>query len=287
MSMMTSAESVDAVGPAVVVVELATEPAASCSLTTPSEVHVASTKNTVGSEVAVTANVQGIDVPVVDTSADEKPVTAWLKETTNRGVREFVGETGSDHDMAGRVESMVTLAAVLGAEGPEFPAPSITDPEVSDTVTVPSLAHEVCRSAETVVVETTATAQPVAVPLVEKSAEPTPVTLSLKVTVSSKLREPVDVKAGVTEAVGAVRSIVMVAELVVEVGPELPARSVTDPLASTRRNVPSPVQVTETSYVAGPPETPLTEHPAPPVLTTETSVDAKPVVDSLNVATMV
>ena len=105
-------------------------------------------------------------------------------------------------------------------------------------------------------------AQPVAVPVFEKSAPSRPVIDSLKTTEISNGAIPNVVAVVDSNTVGAVVSSVTDEEVVEDVGPLLLSESVTDPAPKVSATVPSPVQVTDTDQEVGPPEAEGVPQPA-------------------------
>ena len=124
-------------------------------------------------------------------------------------------------------------------------------------------------------------AQPVAVPVFEKSAPSRPVIDSLKTTEISNGATPNVVAVVDNNTVGAVVSSVTDEDDVAVAGPLLLSESATDPAPKVRATVPSLAQVTETDHEVGPPE--AEGVPQPVAVPLEVTSPAPMVASSLNV----
>jgi hypothetical protein len=256
-------DSVAVVGPDVIE-ELLTAPIARDNWTSPSDGQLGTTSYELRSVVELTAKEHAPAVPMLVISLAASPVIAWLNERMNVGVRVPTGLAGSDQVAEGIDESIVTVAAETAIDGPLFDALSIADPELTEIVKVPSPAQRTKRFAEVDVLDAIPMAHPGAVPDVARSEVSNSVIGSDQVAVALMIREPVRVADGVMTTVGAVRSMVMVVELIGLVGPLLPAESTTVADAMLNVTVPSAVHVVPTVYSAPEPVTPVMEHGAAP-----------------------
>ena len=131
----------------------------------------------------------------------------------------------------GAVRSIVTNDASLSAVGPVLPAVSVTPLAYRRATTVPLEQLATVTVIELPEVADGVKTQPVAVPVLAKSADSIPLTDSEKVSVYDSEAELVGLLGGVQEAVGAVLSIVTLEATAAVAGPVLPAVSVT-PLAA-------------------------------------------------------
>jgi hypothetical protein len=152
-------------------------------------------------------NVQTPAVPVLLKSPEAMPLTDSLNVNVYESVRDDDGELGSVHVAVGFTVSIVTLVAVAADDGPEFVAVSETAPDASLATTVPSEVQTTVTVIEVPESVLGVKSQPVAVPVLLKSSEAMPLTVSLKANVYESVRELVGELGAVHVAVGALVSM--------------------------------------------------------------------------------
>ena len=197
-----------------------------------------------------------------------------------------VGEAWTDEkpDTVGAVRSMVMLEPVAAAVGPELPAASTAPSAAKRGTRVPSEQLVIVTVREAPEPVPGSKAQPVAVPVFDRSPAATPVTASENVRVySSAVALVGDAVTAVSDAVGAVRSIVIVvADVAAVAGPVLPAPSLAPPAANSGITVPA-VQFVMVTVRDAPASVPGAKVHDAAVPVFEKSPAATPVTDSENV----
>ena len=135
-SMVMAGASCAAAGPVLPAASV-TASATRRATTVPSEQPVAVTVM-LAPDAAEGVNVQPVAVPWLAKSPDAMPLTDSLKARVNTGAAELVGLAGGVHVAVGGVPSNVTVFADAAVPGAVLPAGSLTAPDASASVTVPS-----------------------------------------------------------------------------------------------------------------------------------------------------
>ena len=182
VSTVTEEASTAAAGPALEEVS-ATEPAASRKTTVPAEQEETVTVIE-EPEAAEGEKEQPVAVPAFEKSAEVRPVTDSEKVRVYAREAAPAGEEGvADQEAVGAVRSSVTEEAAAAVAGPPLPAESVTDVDAKLNTTVPAEQEEAVTVIDDPEAAEGVNTQPVAVPVLEKSAEVRPVTDSEKVRV--------------------------------------------------------------------------------------------------------
>ena len=182
VSTVTEDASTAAAGPALEEVS-ATEAAASRKTTVPAEQEV--TVTVIDEPAAAEGvNTQPVAVPVFEKSAEVRPVIDSEKVRVYAREAAPAGEEGEAvHEAVGAVRSTVTEKAAAAVAGPPLPAESVTDVDAKLNTTVPAEQEAAVTVTDEPEAAEGVKTQPVAVPVLEKSAEVRPEMASEKVRV--------------------------------------------------------------------------------------------------------